>query len=158
DLSGEVLRLWEAPQPMVVLGRSSPESEAHIEACQADAVQIVRRVSGGATVALGPGCLMYALVLDRRQRPELSGVDRTHHFVLHRMVEAFGPLTAGVSCAGTSDLVLVNDGAPRKFSGNSLRMKRTHLLYHGTILYDFPLDKMSRWLATPARQPEYREG
>ena len=29
--------------------------------------------------------------------------------------------------------------APRKFSGNSLRVKRTHLLYHGTLLYAFDL-------------------
>ena len=27
----------------------------------------------------------------------------------------------------------------RKFSGNSLRAKRTHFLYHGTLLYDFDL-------------------
>jgi lipoate-protein ligase A len=37
-----------------------------------------------------------------------------------------------------------------------LRLKRDHLLYHGTILYDFPLERLSRWLAAPARTPEYR--
>jgi lipoate-protein ligase A len=74
------------------------------------------------------------------------------------MVAALARLATGVACAGTSDLVLPgNDGQPpRKFSGNSLRVKRTHLLYHGTILYDFPLEKIGRWLATPSRQPPYR--
>ena len=50
--------------------------------------------------------------------------------------------TADVVQAGTSDLMLVekSEAAPaRKFSGNSLRAKRTHLLYHGTLLYDFDL-------------------
>ena len=28
-----------------------------------------------------------------------------------------------------------------KFSGNSLRVRRTHLLYHGTLLYDFSLGR-----------------
>ncbi len=45
----------------------------------------------------------------------------------------------------------------RKFSGNSLRVKRTHLLYHGTLLYDFDLGLIGKCLRTPPRQPEYRE-
>ncbi len=44
----------------------------------------------------------------------------------------------------------------RKFSGNSLRVKRTHLLYHGTLLYDFDLALIGKCLRTPPRQPEYR--
>jgi len=54
---------------------------------------------------------------------------------------------------GTSDLAV----AERKFSGNSSRVKRGHLLYHGTLLYDFPLGLISDCLRTPPRQPHYRE-
>lgn len=160
ELPGEVLRLWQSSWPMVVLGRSSPLSEVRADACREDAVPILRRVSGGAAVAVGPGCLMYALILDRRRRPELNGIDRVHRFVLDRMVAALARLAPGAACAGTSDLVLPGDAGqpPRKFSGNSLRVKRTHLLYHGTILYDFPLENIGRWLATPSRQPQYRNG
>ena len=46
--------------------------------------------------------------------------------------------------------------SPRKFSGNSLRVKRTHLLYHGTLLYDFDLALIETCLRMPPRQPEYR--
>ena len=45
-----------------------------------------------------------------------------------------------------------------KFSGNALRCKRNFFLYHGTVLYDFPLDRISRYLQTPPRQPDYRRG
>ncbi len=45
---------------------------------------------------------------------------------------------------------------PRKFSGNSLRAKRTHFLYHGTLLYDFDLELMATCLRMPPRQPNYR--
>jgi lipoate-protein ligase A len=45
-----------------------------------------------------------------------------------------------------------------KFSGNSMRCRRRHFLYHGTILYNFPLDVISRCLKTPPRMPEYRNG
>ena len=59
-----------------------------------------------------------------------------------------------MECRGTSDLAL----AGRKFSGNSARLRRNHLLYHGTLLYDFPLDLVDRCLAMPPRMPAYREG
>ena len=44
----------------------------------------------------------------------------------------------------------------RKFSGNSMRVKRTHFLYHGTLLYDFDLQLLARCLRTAPRQPGYR--
>ena len=46
---------------------------------------------------------------------------------------------------------------PRKFSGNSLRVKRTHFLYHGTLLYDFDLPLIATCLRTAPRQPDYRQ-
>jgi lipoate-protein ligase A len=92
----------------------------------------------------------------------LRDISRAHSFVLAQLTKTIGPLVpdAGtIACAGTSDLVL-NAGADaaltRKFSGNSLRLKRTHLLYHGTLLYDFDLALIEKCLRTPPRQPEYR--
>ena len=32
------------------------------------------------------------------------------------------------------------------------------MLYHGTLLYDFPLEWVARLLMMPPRQPDYREG
>lgn len=160
ELPGDVLRLWEPASPFVVLGRSSRESEVNLAACHADGIPVLRRCSGGATIVAGPGCLMYAMVLAARGRSELRGVDRAHSFVLDRLTATLQSLAAGVSRAGTSDLVLAaaNREPPRKFSGNSLRLKRDHLLYHGTILYDFPLERLARWLGSPARMPDYRSG
>jgi lipoate-protein ligase A len=64
------------------------------------------------------------------------------------------------SLAGTSDLAVKSNAlgseSLRKFSGNSLRLKRDWLLYHGTVLYDFPLTYLERWIGAPARRPEYR--
>ena len=44
----------------------------------------------------------------------------------------------------------------RKFSGNSQRRKRTHLLFHGTFLLDFDLQRISELLRHPSREPGYR--
>jgi lipoate-protein ligase A len=59
-----------------------------------------------------------------------------------------------VDHAGISDLAL----GGRKFSGNSVRCKHDHLLYHGTLLYDFDLALIDRLLQMPPRQPDYRAG
>jgi lipoate-protein ligase A len=117
-------------------------------------IPVLRRPSGGAAVVLGPGCLMHAVVLSRRLRGGLRAVDRVHRFVLRRLAAALEPWAPEVRCQGTSDLAL----GGRKFSGNSVRVRREHLLYHGTLLYDFPLELIDRCLAMPPRQPDYREG
>src|SRR5690606_27989264 len=48
------------------------------------------------------------------------------------------------------------DHRARKFSGNSMRKKRTRILYHDTIMYDFDLSLIDRYLHMPPRQPGYR--
>jgi len=153
---GETLRLWEARGPMVVVGRSSRvESEVDRRACRELGIPVLRRVSGGAAVVTGPGCLMYALVLSLRRRPRLRAVDAAHRFVLGAMAEALSPLVPdGVRCRGISDLTV----GGRKCSGNSLRIRREHLLYHGTLLVDFDLQLVARCLPMPPREPAYRQG
>lgn len=159
--AAECLRIWESPEPVVVLGRSSRlAEEIDVAACAQRGIPILRRASGGAAIVAGPGCLMYAVVLSYDRRPEACGIHPSHGYVLDRIVAALGThANKTVARAGTSDLVcLGNDegAAARKFSGNSLRVKRTHFLYHGTLLYDFDLPLIAAYLRTPPRQPEYR--
>ena len=149
----EWLRFWEADQFAVVAGRSSKvATEVHVDYCQRHQIPIFRRSSGGAAVVAGPGCLMYALVLDVGSRPGIGLIDRAHELVMNRAVAALGELGIDVRHQGTCDLTWQG----RKFSGNSLRCKRTHVLYHGTFLYDFQLEEIQRCLQLPPRQPDYR--
>ena len=151
----EVLRLWESPQPMVVVGRSSSVAvEVDQQYCYRSQIPIFRRSSGGAAVVAGPGCMMYAVVLSYARHPQLQMISQAHCYAIGMLAAAVRPLVPDASCCGTSDLAI----GGRKFSGNSLRCKRTHLLYHGTLLYDFRLDLISACLKQPPRQPEYRQG
>jgi len=158
--AAEFLRIWESPQPIVVLGRSSRvDEEIDAAACARRSIPILRRTSGGAAIVAGPGCLMYAVVLSYDRRPEARGIHQSHRYVLDRLADSLQPYAPGVVRAGTSDLVLLGGsevGTARKFSGNSLRVKRTHFLYHGTLLYDFDLPLITTCLRTAPRQPEYR--
>jgi lipoate-protein ligase A len=149
----ECLRLWEPSKPMVVVGRSSQVAkEVHVPACRERDIPILRRGSGGAAIVAGPGCLMYAVVLSLRSRPALRAIDAAHCFVLGTLADGLGALVPGIAIRGTSDLAL----GDRKFSGNSLRVKRDHLLYHGTLLYNFSFSLVELCLASPPRQPSYR--
>jgi lipoate-protein ligase A len=178
---GETLRVWEPATPFVVLGRASRvEQEVDLEACQRLGIPVLRRASGGAAVVVGPGCLLYAVVLSYELRPELRPLDAAHRFVLGRVAEALAESVPRVVRAGTSDLVIASTeevasfagahharhaamhderkDALYKFSGNSLRCKRAHFLYHGTLIYDFDLRLIDSCLRMPPRQPEYRAG
>jgi lipoate-protein ligase A len=151
----EYLRVWEPQQSLVVVGRGSRvASEVDLSACAARGIPILRRSSGGAAIVTGPGCLMYAVILSYQKRPALRVVEHTHRCVLERLGSALSQFIPGVQRAGISDLAW-ND---RKCSGNSLRCRRTHLLYHGTMLYAFDLSLLDTCLALPPRQPEYRQG
>ena len=159
----EYLRVWESPQPIVVVGRSSRvHGEVDEAACRERGIPILRRSSGGAAIVAGPGCLMYTVVLSYAQRPQLRDLTLAHAYVLDELAGSLRQHVRGIDRQGTSDLVVVAsrsaDGAAavRKFSGNSMRAKRSHFLYHGTLLYAFDAALIAVLLKTPPRQPAYR--
>jgi lipoate-protein ligase A len=155
QIAGEVLRVWEPAAPLVVVGRSSRVAEEiDLAACAAAGIPVLRRASGGAAIVAGPGCLMYAVVLPYAGRHHLRMLDELHRHVLGIVARAVGTLGLAAEHAGTSDLALWG----RKFSGNSVRCKHDHLLYHGTLLYGFDLTLLDRLLRMPPRQPAYRAG
>jgi lipoate-protein ligase A len=151
----EVLRLWEWPTPAVILGSGCRLAQDVYEAaCQADGVPILRRASGGGTVLLGAGCLLYSLVLAYDRSPVLREIPWSYQYILGRIRDSLADIMPGIELAGTSDLA----AAGSKFSGNAQQRKRTYLLHHGSLLYGFAIDRVSRYLHMPARQPDYRGG
>lgn len=150
---GELLRIWEWPSLAVVVGAGGKlADDVDLSLCEKDRVPIMRRSSGGGTVLLGRGCLCFSLVLAYDRSPALREIPFSYVYILNTIADAVRDLLPGVKLAGTSDLA--SEG--RKFSGNSQQRKRDHLLHHGTLLYDFDLGIVGRYLTLPERQPEYR--
>ncbi len=150
----ETLRLWEMKEPVVVLGRGSNLSEVFADRCRRDGVSVLRRCSGGASIVAGPGCLMYSLLLSLETNPILRDLAQAHRFVMEKVLAAVRMVEPAAYLDGTCDVVI----AGKKCSGNAVRYKRNWMLYHGTLLYDFPIDCISEYLAMPPRQPNYRAG
>jgi lipoate---protein ligase len=150
---GEVLRFWEWPSPAIVLGAGGKlETDVDEQTCRRDAVPVHRRASGGGTVLLGRGCLLFTLILRFEREITLKDVNASYRYILSRMKRALEPLVVAEHL-GISDLA----AAGQKFSGNAQQRKRDHLLHHGTFLYDFDHSSLSRWLRPPIKQPAYRE-
>jgi lipoate-protein ligase A len=154
---GQVLRFWESSLTFAVLGFSRKAAEdLDLAACRRDGVPVLRRPSGGGTVLQGPGCLNFALVLRLDQDPQLRTIQGTNAWVLGRTAAALQPAAPGVEKRGISDLALNG----RKVSGTAQRRKRSHVLFHGTLLHGFALGTIEKYLAHPKPQdePDYRSG
>lgn len=146
----ETLLLWESPTVCAVLPRGGSPAD-HLCRPAEPGLPVLRRVSGGGSVLLGPGCLNYAFALSLERRPELLDVAASYQAILGALAALLA--LEGVSARG-SDLTW----GDRKFAGHAQRRTRRGLLHHGTLLYGFDLNLVSQTLREPARQPPYRAG
>jgi lipoate---protein ligase len=153
--AGAMLRFWELPRQAVVLGASRRLAEdVLVQNCLADQVPIARRSSGGGTVLIGPGALNVTVVLPESAAPGLASVPVAQRFVLDRIAAAIGQRGREVEVMGYGDLTSTG----LKFGGSAQRRLRNWFFVHCSILYDFPLDRINRYLKLPERQPAYRRG
>lgn len=153
--SEETLRFWESDRFFIVLGRISRlRDDVMAKEADKDNINIVRRISGGGTVLQGPGCLNYSLVLSYQRDPSLKNIRASYDFILGKICGALKAINIEAMPKPLSDIV----SSDKKFSGNAQARRRRYMLHHGTILYDFPIEMIERYLAIPKEQPLYREG
>jgi lipoate-protein ligase A len=152
-----IVRTWMPAAPTVVLGSSSQISqEVDLDACRSRGVELVRRPSGGLTVTVGPGCLMWSVIMPCADAS--PAIDAVHAAVLEPLAAALGSTGRTVVRRGSSDLAIDQGGELRKVSGNALRIRRHAILYHGTLLDAFDLGLISAVQRHPPREPDYRAG
>src|SRR5579871_5209343 len=152
-VGGEVLRVWNWPSAAVVLGAGGViADDVHEPNCERDGVGLWRRSSGGGTVVLGPGCLLFTLVLEMNRARDLQNIRSSYRWILGQIAEGFASLQHKIEIAGVYDLAVQG----RKFSGNAQQRKRQFLLHHGTLLHGFDFALAEQYLKLPPRQPEYR--
>lgn len=152
---GESLRFWESKELFVVLGRICDEhKDLNAKNISEDNIKVLRRASGGGTVLQGVGCINYSLILSKQSHPELSGISNSYKFILSKIISALKFSGVNAEFMPISDIALINSS--KKISGNAQKRSRNYILQHGTILYDFDLDLIARYLHQPEQMPEYR--
>lgn len=148
-----VSRLYEPPALCAVLGASGkPEHDLLLEHLEADGVPWMKRRGGGGTVILGPGQVVLALVTSvespYRNREYAAEINAW-------IVDSLALLgVTGVSPEGISDLAI----GGKKIVGTSLYRTRLVLFYQASLLVSNDIRVFTRYLAMPAKVPEYRAG
>jgi len=154
---GEMLRLWESKEIFIVLGRIGKEQEElNMEHVKKDRIPVLRRSSGGGTVVQGRGCLNYSLILEKAKHRQLQDIRGSYQFILGRIISILKKEKIDAQFMPISDIALVS--SQKKISGNAQKRGRKFLLHHGTILYDFPIEAIEKYLAFPKDMPPYRQG
>ena len=151
---GESFRIWEPKEYFVVLGRACQvEEDCLKDNCDADNVRLIRRISGGGTILQGPGCINFSMVLSYESNEAYKGIRSSYRYILGNISEGFKHNGHKIEFFPVSDLAFQK----RKISGNAQARKRSFFLHHGTFLYGFDINKISRYLKYPSREPEYRK-
>ena len=151
----ETLRFWESQKLFVVLGRTSnPADDINMDVVCDQKIPILRRSSGGGTVVQGKGCLNYSLILSKELNPAIATLRKSYEFILGKIIQSLANLGITATFKSTSDIAV----GEMKFSGNAQKRGRKFILHHGTILYDFDLFCIERYLRIPRDIPQYRRG
>ena len=156
DQAGEALRFWESPVYFIVLGRiGKMREDVHEQAVGKDRIPVLRRASGGGTVLQGKGCLNYTFILSKESRKEVRDLKKSYHYILGKVVEAFSSIGVETDYFPVSDIALKHNH--KKISGNAQKRGRHFIMHHGTVLLDFDLSLIDKYLKMPKDIPEYRQ-
>jgi len=150
---------WTTDSPAVVVGRGVDiAAEVDESFCRTAGIAVIRRMSGGRSVFVGPGTLQYGFVLPYALDETLGSISGAKRFcnalVVDGLVAALAASTIQIVADASGDLV--RDG--RKVAGLAMRRRRRALLLHGTILASADLATIAHALRHPQREPAYRGG
>ena len=140
-------------------------SEVNVEACRADGIELVKRMTGGGTVVHGWD-LTYTLILPR-YRGEKS-ISEAYQCIGQSLVKAFEKLGIPAEChavgtdasQSTQNICLTNPADydvmcdNKKLAGVSVRRNRNGMMFQGYISLDMPPSSI---LARVSKDPEVQQ-
>ncbi len=132
--------------PAALLGyHQSVEQELDVGFCRSHGVEIQRRVTGGGAIYMDESVLGWELYLAKSEleSTDMAAVSRRICEVAARAVSAFG---VQATYRPLTDIEV--DG--RKIAGTGGAFDGNVLLYQGTLLLDFDIERMLRCLRLPA--------
>ncbi|WP_124949529.1 lipoate--protein ligase family protein [Sulfuriferula thiophila] len=135
-------------EPCALLGfHQSAEQELNVEYCNTHAVTIQRRITGGGAIYFDTTQLGWELYLHKR---DLGTADMTA--ISKRICEA---VARGISSLGVAAQFRPRNDIEvegRKISGTGGAFDGDALMYQGTLLIEFDVEKMLRVLNIPAEK------
>jgi lipoate---protein ligase len=177
DRAWPPFRVWVPTAQAIVLGNSQdPEMELQMDAVRRDGIPVHKRMSGGGTVLLSPGCLCLGLRFAKRKELGIHDYFAKASNLICAIVKQH--LNLELRLRGTSDLAckaspglssafgngIVAAHPPdeglreRKVAGCAMYMPRDYVLYLVSILVNPDFTAIEKYLSHPSKEPEYRLG
>lgn len=133
--------------PSALIGyHQSPEQELDLDYCARQGIAVQRRITGGGAICFDEGQLGWELYLDRREMPgDMATIAR-------RICEA---AARGISALGVNARFRPRNDIEvggRKLSGTGGVVEGDALMYQGTLLVRFDVERMLRVLRIPAEK------
>ncbi|ATZ16738.1 lipoate protein ligase A [Williamsoniiplasma luminosum] len=133
-----IVFLWQNQNTIVVGKNQNTFAEINLINAQKDAVNIVRRNTGGGTVYQDLGNLCFSLLISNQNESSTEVFEKS----LQPILDLLRSLGLNANFKGRNDLEI--DGA--KISGNAQVKNSTKILSHGTLLFDVDLPKLGKYL------------
>lgn len=130
----DYLMLWQNDNTIVVGQNQNTAAEINREYVESNKVHVVRRMTGGGAVYHDMGNLNYSFITDLE-----NAADMSYRQFTVPVVSALEKLGLKAEASGRND-ILVNGC---KISGTAQRLAGNRMLFHGTLLFDSDMSKIS---------------
>lgn len=147
------VKVWRPDQTCLVLGQSNhPETSLVVEEVLEDQIPVYKRPSGGETVILTPNMLVISVVfrVPTLQNPKPYFVKINSSII--SALEKQG--VTGLNQKGISDIAIYD----KKILGSSIYRTTEKMFYHAVLNISESIDTISKYIAHPAKEPDYRQG
>ncbi|MCC0699229.1 lipoate--protein ligase family protein [Clostridioides sp. ZZV15-6383] len=133
----DIIIIWRNEESIFMGKNQNPYQEVYHDIIEKGEIPILRRISGGGTVYHDLGNINMSFIQKDRQLHEIDFLEHTKF--MQNML-----LTLGLDVSITERKDLFLNG--KKISGSAQSIKRKNSLYHGTLLYDSDLNKLTKYL------------
>ncbi|HBF6776554.1 TPA: lipoate--protein ligase family protein [Clostridioides difficile] len=133
----DIIIIWRNEESIFIGKNQNPYQEVYHDVIEKGEIPILRRISGGGTVYHDLGNINMSFIQKDRQLHEIDFLEHTEF--MQNML-----LTLGLDISITERKDLFLNG--KKISGSAQSIKRKNSLYHGTLLYDSDLNKLTKYL------------
>ncbi|MFV0497625.1 MAG: lipoate--protein ligase [Candidatus Fimivivens sp.] len=124
---GDYLLLWQNDNTIVVGQNQNTEAEINRAFVEANAINVIRRVTGGGAVYHDLGNLNYSFITDAGASDQIA----LSRFTAP-VVSALKELGVDAEASGRNDIL----AGGKKCSGTAQRLFENRILHHGTLLFD----------------------
>lgn len=144
---------WVPDKTYLILGLSNKVEKSLIqETVLEDHVEVFKRPSGGETVILTPKTLVLSTTVNTEGFMDPQIFFKNINQIIIEKLSDFG--IKDLQFRGISDICIGN----KKILGSSIYRRKNKVFYHAVLNVSESIDLISKYIAHPPREPEYRKG